>query len=418
MFGQNAQVGANESVSEVVVVHGDVVVDGEVRDTVVVVGGNLKVTGKIRGTVVVVLGNLEAGSSAVFKRPAVVVGGSASDPDSRLRPDSLILSLDRVPAVKGMVSWVTHGLLYLRPLPPDVRWAWAFPSAFLLLYLLMSLVLAGPADACVRALEQRPISSYMVGLLGLLVVLLAMPLMLVLGAVVVGLLAVLALFLAVLFGRMAVVRFVGLQVGRQLGIEVLQRPLVSLVVGTGLMCLVYMIPVIGLAVWAGIFPLAVGSLLMAGFTAVRPSRKAPPLAPSPGPAEEPPLPPPLPQDLMAGPPAGFFIRLVGTCIDLILVGCLIKLFHLPPRAGWLVWIGYHVAMWSWRGATLGGRAVGTQVVELDGKPVDLPVALVRSLAAFLSAIPLCLGFFWSAWDTRKQSWHDKLAGTLVVRRRR
>ena len=26
-----------------------------------------------------------------------------------------------------------------------------------------------------------------------------------------------------------------------------------------------------------------------------------------------------------------------------------------------------------------------------------------------------LGFFWIGWDDRKQGWHDKLAGTLVVR---
>ncbi len=120
---------------------------------------------------------------------------------------------------------------------------------------------------------------------------------------------------------------------------------------------------------------------------------------------------------VAGPPAGFFIRFVGTTIDVILLIILAKLFHFSPRGTWLVWVGYHVSMWTWRGATLGGRAVGTRLVELDGKPVDFPVALVRSLAAFLSALPLCLGFFWAAWDARKQSWHDKLSGTLVVRKR-
>ncbi|WP_141737159.1 RDD family protein [Marinobacter sp. X15-166B] len=33
----------------------------------------------------------------------------------------------------------------------------------------------------------------------------------------------------------------------------------------------------------------------------------------------------------------------------------------------------------------------------------------------LSALPLCLGFIWVGVDKRKQGWHDKLAGTVVVR---
>ncbi|RYY81863.1 MAG: RDD family protein, partial [Comamonadaceae bacterium] len=40
------------------------------------------------------------------------------------------------------------------------------------------------------------------------------------------------------------------------------------------------------------------------------------------------------------------------------------------------------------------------------------------LAYFVSAIPLCIGFLWVAWDPRKQGWHDKLAGTVVVRARK
>ena len=45
---------------------------------------------------------------------------------------------------------------------------------------------------------------------------------------------------------------------------------------------------------------------------------------------------------------------------------------------------------------------------------DFPVALVRSLSSFFSAFVLFLGFLWVAWDREKQSWHDKIAGTVVV----
>jgi uncharacterized RDD family membrane protein YckC len=43
------------------------------------------------------------------------------------------------------------------------------------------------------------------------------------------------------------------------------------------------------------------------------------------------------------------------------------------------------------------------------------VALVRGLAAAFSVIVLFLGFLWIAWDQDKQGWHDKIAGTAVVR---
>ena len=39
----------------------------------------------------------------------------------------------------------------------------------------------------------------------------------------------------------------------------------------------------------------------------------------------------------------------------------------------------------------------------------------RQLAKLLSLIPLGLGFWWMLWDPRRQTWHDKIAGTIVVR---
>ena len=75
----------------------------------------------------------------------------------------------------------------------------------------------------------------------------------------------------------------------------------------------------------------------------------------------------------------------------------------------------HVGMWAWKGTTIGGIVMGIKVVRLNGAPVDFSVALVRSLSSFFSAVVLFLGFFWTGWDREKQSWHDKIAGTIVVR---
>ncbi|MGN7619236.1 MAG: RDD family protein [Ehrlichia sp.] len=38
----------------------------------------------------------------------------------------------------------------------------------------------------------------------------------------------------------------------------------------------------------------------------------------------------------------------------------------------------------------------------------------RVFAAFLSCIPLCLGILWCNFNKRKQTWHDKIANTVVV----
>jgi uncharacterized RDD family membrane protein YckC len=79
------------------------------------------------------------------------------------------------------------------------------------------------------------------------------------------------------------------------------------------------------------------------------------------------------------------------------------------------WIAYHIAMWTWRATTMGGIVLGLKLVRLDGKEISFPVALVRGLACCLSAFPLFLGFFWAGWDAERQSWHDKIAGTVIVR---
>jgi uncharacterized RDD family membrane protein YckC len=71
-------------------------------------------------------------------------------------------------------------------------------------------------------------------------------------------------------------------------------------------------------------------------------------------------------------------------------------------------------MWTWKGTSVGKICLGLKIVRTDGTPIDFAVALVRSLAACFSFIVFFLGFFWAGWDRDKQSWHDKIAGTVVV----
>jgi len=75
---------------------------------------------------------------------------------------------------------------------------------------------------------------------------------------------------------------------------------------------------------------------------------------------------------------------------------------------------YFVAFWSTTGQTLGMRALRITLVRDDGRPLSWAIGLLRYVGYVLSIIPLCLGILWVLWDPKKQGWHDKIAGTLVV----
>ena len=73
-------------------------------------------------------------------------------------------------------------------------------------------------------------------------------------------------------------------------------------------------------------------------------------------------------------------------------------------------------LWSKLQATPGKMAISAKIVDADtGAEPTLKQLLIRYLGYFVSAIPLCLGFFWVGLDRRKQGWHDKMANTVVVR---
>ena len=77
-----------------------------------------------------------------------------------------------------------------------------------------------------------------------------------------------------------------------------------------------------------------------------------------------------------------------------------------------------IIFWIARQATPGKMAIHARVVDArTGGPLSVPQAIVRYLGYFVSTIPLCLGLIWVAFDARKQGWHDKIAGTVVVRAR-
>jgi uncharacterized RDD family membrane protein YckC len=78
-------------------------------------------------------------------------------------------------------------------------------------------------------------------------------------------------------------------------------------------------------------------------------------------------------------------------------------------------------MEGWRGRSIGKMAVGLEVVTArDGSPIHYGHAFGRALTAFgIGVIPFAflVDDLWPLRDERRQTLHDKVAGTIVVRAR-
>lgn len=132
--------------------------------------------------------------------------------------------------------------------------------------------------------------------------------------------------------------------------------------------------------------------------------------------------------------AGFWVRTAATLIDtfLMLIIILPVLSIVYGQDYWLnetavfgfwdVLLNYIlpalvvVLFWTYKAATPGKMALKLAIVDAKtgGQPTTGQL-VGRYLAYYVSLLPLCLGIVWVGIDKRKQGWHDKLAGTVVVR---
>jgi len=68
------------------------------------------------------------------------------------------------------------------------------------------------------------------------------------------------------------------------------------------------------------------------------------------------------------------------------------------------------------GQTPGKMILGLQVIQSSGEMMTPGIAFLRWVGYLFSGLILNLGFLWIIFDKRKQGWHDKIAGTLVIER--
>lgn len=406
------EIRADEEATEAVVIFGRGTMNGIVRRQFTSFASDVTINGRIDRDLVVLFGKVKLGPEADVRGKTSFIGCAVErSPSAKLafRPFEFGTS-DWFPKLRWATDYLTQGVLLLRPLPPGVSWAWVAAGMFALVYLLLQIVFPAPVQAGVSTLQERPVTSLFSGLLASI---LFAPICVLLVATGIGALllplVVMAFAVAVLVGKAAVLRFVGHQLGQQVRPGCLENGLLALVTGIALLGLLYMVPVLGAFVWGTTTLLGLGAVVVAAVQHLGKENEKPAG-----------LIPPVPTDALGAtgeatlPRVGFWKRLIATLLDFVLVavvfGIVSKGLLVPPA-----WFVYHVVMWWWKGTTIGGIVFGLKIVREDGRPLTLGVAFVRSLASLFSLIALGLGFFWAGWSREKRAWHDRIAGTLVVR---
>ncbi len=464
-------VGPDETVAgNAVAVMGPVKVDGTVEGNAVAVMGSNTVNGTVHGNTVCVLGIMRLGPKArVDGNVVCVVGNVIREPGSYVG-GHVVTQAQGLSEDSGAYSWWHHGLRLGRPLAfgPHLLVFWFFVLCQVALYLLLAAAFPRGIAKCGDTLAHRPGITFLTGVLAILglPVLFILLLVTVVGIPVALVVLPLSVMAAVVFGKASIYSYLGRSIlGREL------HPAVALLVGVAIMMVIYLIPFLGLAIWLLVgflgFACAVTTLFASTKSNLPPP---PPLAGGPaapaamaaaGPQDPSVAAPvsPVAQDLGAVPPplaaapqagvfaapvppvfhaavasqaglprAGFWIRMTALLLDIVLVAIVVSglehtTVHLTHGEGNIsggnlfpiAIAAYGAILWKLKGSTIGGIIFGLSVVRTDDRPMDWTTSIVRALACFFSMIAAGLGFIWIAFDANKQAWHDKIAGTVVVR---
>ncbi|WP_405553394.1 RDD family protein [Streptomyces sp. NBC_01171] len=82
----------------------------------------------------------------------------------------------------------------------------------------------------------------------------------------------------------------------------------------------------------------------------------------------------------------------------------------------IAFVVYQIIQEGKTGQTIGKKVVGTRTLKEDtGQPLGGGMAFVRQLAHMLDSLPCYLGYLWPAWDSKRQTFSDKVCGSIVIR---
>ena len=462
---------------DVVSILGNTRVSGPVADSAVSVLGNTYVDSKIDGDVVAVIGNVELGPHAEINGDVVaVLGAVRRDPAAIVHGSVQDVIAGEFGELSWLHTWIRHCLLYGRPLAlvPGLGWAWGMALGFLAFYALLALVCRESLSRCVQTFEAQPGRTLLAAILAMLLspVLIVLLCVTVIGIAAVPFVAVI-LLCASLFGKAVMLAWLGGRIMSRSAAGPLSHPAIAVLIGGVVVLACYVVPVLGFLVYKLLGILGFGAVVYTLILAARAHQAAktttsasapasasgaaasarggtagstasasgpasasapasasgtaapvdaipPPPGPPPGqPADPAPgTPPPgaAAQPLTASMPrAGFWLRMAALFLDVLLVGFAMSVLQHHFSMNLLLLAIYGAVMWKLRGSTVGGIVCDLKVVRVDGRPVDWETAIVRALGCFLSLAVAGLGFIWIAFDDAQQAWHDKIAGTVVVR---
>jgi uncharacterized RDD family membrane protein YckC len=269
-----------------------------------------------------------------------------------------------------------------------------------------------------------------------------------------------AVIVAGLVGKAGVARAIGRSVLRSQSPDGRVQATAAFVIGFVLLTLAYIVPVLGFLTWALTTVLGLGAATITFRALLRRERPATPaqvpvtpLTPAPAasfsapavvapaaaavsapsaefastpvdvrPPAAIPLDTPPPSAVYADglakyPRASFLDRLAAFVLDCILVAIANALLDMSRHDGFffLLLLTYHIAFWAWKGTTLGGIICNLRVIRTHGAELRAPDAIVRGLSSVFSVAALGIGCLWMLQDAERQMWHDKIAGTLVIK---
>jgi uncharacterized RDD family membrane protein YckC len=134
--------------------------------------------------------------------------------------------------------------------------------------------------------------------------------------------------------------------------------------------------------------------------------------------------------------AGLVTRLAALIIDVIVLTLIVPLMADGPPSMWAAVTGeapgwvkslsqvgagllpvlYFGLLWWGIGQTLGGLVFGTTVRRPDGEHLGPVRSLLRALIGLLLPVIWLIGMLSVLWDPRRRALHDRIFGTVVIRK--
>ena len=230
------------------------------------------------------MGTLTVNPGVKVGGDAVAVGGKLDFADgARVQGQKVNVGLP-IPFLNGcewLGKWLKYCVFEFRPLAPQVGFVWIIAGVFFLFYLFIAAAFPRPGASVCGCLNQRPATTVLIGCLTkiLVPVVIIILVVTVIGLVVVPFL-VAALFLGAVVGKIAISEWLGLHIGRRFG-SGFQKPLVAFLIGSIILTLLYLVPVVGILTYTIFGVWGLGCAATAAFGCLRREMPEKPTAPPP-----------------------------------------------------------------------------------------------------------------------------------------